>query len=103
MPYQLCGPGPGGRSRDEAKENLERGRRDLQAAGDKERAKRAREEELQMLLQEAESRLVDARHMETKIRGQYRTISAQFGQWHDDFYSSKTQEEMNLEQFLLQS
>ena len=91
-----------GRARDQAKQNLERGLRDLQAAGEKERAKRAREEELRLLLQEAESRLVAARQVEARIRGQYRAVCAQFGQWHGDFFSSKTREETDLEQFFLQ-
>ena len=96
------GAGRRGRARDRAKEDLERGRRDLQAAGDKERAKRAREEELGVLLQEAESRLVAARQIEARVREQYRAVCAQFGQWHGDFFSSKTREEVDLDQFFLQ-
>ena len=57
---------------------------------------------MRLQLQEAESRLVAARQLESKIRGQYRALCLQFAQWHGDFFSSKTREETDLEQFFLQ-
>ena len=92
----------GGRARDQAKESLDRARRDLQGAGDRDRARRAREEELRAGLQEAEARLVAARQAEARIRGQHRALCAGLAQWHGDFFSSKTREETDLEQFFLQ-
>ena len=53
-------------------------------------------------LQEAEARLVAARQAEARIRGQHRALCAGLAQWHGDFFSSKTREETDLEQFFLQ-
>ena len=90
-----------GRARDQAHGNLERVNRDINTVKDNDKSRREKEAEIRRYLQEAETKLVAAKQLEGKIRGNFKSLCLQYGQWQNDFFSSKTREETDLEQFFL--
>ncbi|KAJ1472306.1 hypothetical protein T484DRAFT_1975621, partial [Baffinella frigidus] len=76
-------------------------RKDIQELKQKEIARREREEGIRQLMHEAESKLLEAKTLEEKVRGQAQALHLLFGQWHKDFFTNKSKEEAELEQYFL--
>jgi hypothetical protein len=89
------------RQRGIAEQNAERASKDLAQMKDKERDRREKEEGVRQLMHEAETKLIEAKSMEEKVRGQMHALHLLFGQWHKDFFINKAKEEVEVEQYFL--
>jgi len=84
-----------------AESNMEKMKQELERFKDMERTRREKEEGVRKLLHESEAKLAEAKVIEEKIRAQGQALHLMFGQWQKDFFSNKSKEESELEQYFL--
>jgi len=53
------------------------------------------------MLHDSETKLIELRGLEEKVRGQSQAMHLLFGQWHKDYFLHKSAEEQELEGYFL--